>query len=96
MNTSDLKAIKATMEDLKQMQETPDPPEALANIPTLKIADLAKQNKTIPLTVSEQKGTQIFYHDLASIFMPFRRSISPMFDFSVEPFWRWGRKRRIM
>ena len=64
MTTADLEAIKAALEDLKQMQETPDPPEALANIPTLRIADLDKQNKTIPLTVSEQKGTQIFYHDL--------------------------------
>ncbi len=64
MNASELEGIKTTMENLKRMQETPDPPEALANIPTLKLTDLDKSNKTIPLTISELKGTQIHYHDL--------------------------------
>jgi Zn-dependent M16 (insulinase) family peptidase len=64
MNAAELEDIKATMESLKRMQETPDAPEALANIPTLKLTDLDKSNKTIPLTVSELKGTQVYYHDL--------------------------------
>jgi Zn-dependent M16 (insulinase) family peptidase len=64
MNAAELEGIKATMENLKRMQETPDAPEALANIPTLKLTDLDKSNKTIPLTASELKGTQIYYHDL--------------------------------
>jgi Zn-dependent M16 (insulinase) family peptidase len=64
MSPAELEDIRATMDGLKQLHETPDPPEALANIPTLKIADLDKQNRPIPLTVSEQNGTQIFYHDL--------------------------------
>ncbi len=64
MNAAELEDIKATMESLKRMQETPDAPEALANIPTLKLTDLDKSNKTIPLTVSELKGTQVYFHDL--------------------------------
>ena len=64
MNAAELGDIKATMESLKRMQETPDAPEALANIPTLKLTDLDKSNKTIPLTVSELKGTQVYFHDL--------------------------------
>ena len=64
MNAMELEDIKATMENLKQMHETPDPPEALANIPRLKIDDLDKQNMSIPSIVSEQKGTQFLYHDL--------------------------------
>jgi Zn-dependent M16 (insulinase) family peptidase len=49
---------------LKMMQETPDPPEALAAIPTLTLADLDRQGKNIPLVLSELSGTQTLYHDL--------------------------------
>src|SRR5262249_53894220 len=48
----------------KQLQETPDPPEALAIIPTLKLADLDRQNKLIPLELSERDDAKILYHDL--------------------------------
>jgi Zn-dependent M16 (insulinase) family peptidase len=60
-------ALNKVMEDtrrLKLMQETPDSPEALATIPRLKVQDLEKQNKHIPLEVLESKGAQILYHDL--------------------------------
>jgi Zn-dependent M16 (insulinase) family peptidase len=64
MNAAEFEDIKATMENLKRMQEAPDAPEALANIPTLTLTDLDKSNKTIPLTAFELKGTPIYYHDL--------------------------------
>ena len=51
---------------LKGIQETPDHPEALATIPTLTIADLEKNNKTIPIAVLEEKGTRVLYHDIAT------------------------------
>jgi len=59
------RVIDQTLE-LKRLQQTPDPPEALATIPTLKLSDLDKKNKTIPLTVSEKSETQILLHDLAT------------------------------
>jgi hypothetical protein len=49
---------------LKQLQETPDTPEALATIPGLKLEDLDRQNKLIPLEVSDQLGCPLLYHDL--------------------------------
>jgi Zn-dependent M16 (insulinase) family peptidase len=62
-----MEALNKVMEDtqrLKLMQETPDSPEALATIPRLKVQDLEKQNKRIPLEVLESKGAQFLYHDL--------------------------------
>ncbi len=49
---------------LKKLQETPDPPDALASIPVLKLSDLDKNNKTIPLSRLDQQGAQILFHDL--------------------------------
>ena len=49
---------------LKRLQETPDAPDALASIPVLKIADLKRENKTIPLARLERQGTPVLFHDL--------------------------------
>lgn len=59
-----LNAIREQAQILKQIQETPDTPEALASIPSLKLEDLDKENKLIPLAVSELEGSRILYHDL--------------------------------
>lgn len=64
MTPSDIQAVIDNTSQLKLMQETPDPPEALATIPMLKLADIDKQNKSIPLAVLEQESTQVLYHDL--------------------------------
>ena len=49
---------------LKKIQETPDPPEALATIPTLKLENIEKQHKPIPLTELSLAGSRVLYHDL--------------------------------
>lgn len=64
MSQADLQAVITNTRQLKKMQETPDPPEALATIPKLKLSDLDKENKIIPLELLERNGTQILYHDL--------------------------------
>lgn len=64
MREADLQRVIEETATLKQMQETPDSPEALATIPTLTLADLDPQAKTIPLEVSEQAGTPVLYHDI--------------------------------
>lgn len=64
MDSEDLQRVITTTKRLKEMQETPDPPEAVARIPTLNLADLEKENKLIPLDLQQHKEAQILYHDL--------------------------------
>ncbi len=66
MSPAELQSVIEQTLDLKRIQETPDTPEALAAIPTLALADLDKNNKIIPLTVTQQRETQILFHDLAT------------------------------
>ncbi len=49
---------------LKLRQETPDPKEAVESLPVLKLEDLEKKNKTIPIEVLNIQDTQVLYHDL--------------------------------
>ncbi len=47
---------------LKALQETPDPPAALAKIPTLGLKDLDKTNKPIPIERGTLAGARLFTH----------------------------------
>ena len=49
---------------LKQLQETPDSPEALATIPHLSLADLDKTPRIIPKETLSFSGAPVLYHDL--------------------------------
>lgn len=49
---------------LKELQEKPDAPEALANIPVLKLSDMEKENKIFPCEEMNESGTRIMYHNL--------------------------------
>ena len=49
---------------LKLLQETPDPPAALAKIPTLGLKDLDKTNKPIPIERGSLAGARLFTHIL--------------------------------
>jgi presequence protease len=53
-----------TTKQLKLRQETPDPAEALEKLPVLRLEDLEKQNKTIPIEELEIQDTKVLYHDL--------------------------------
>ncbi|MCI0691852.1 insulinase family protein [candidate division KSB1 bacterium] len=64
MGKEDLQKLIENTLELKRRQVTPDSPEALAAIPLLKLADIDKHNKIIPLTVIEKNGGKILYHDL--------------------------------
>jgi Zn-dependent M16 (insulinase) family peptidase len=66
MSQEALQQVIDNTRNLKELQETPDSPEALASIPTLNLADLEPQNKIIPLTLMEQDELQVLYHDLDS------------------------------
>jgi Zn-dependent M16 (insulinase) family peptidase len=64
MSRDELREVLENTRELKRRQEMPDSPEALATIPSLKLEDLDKQNKLIPITVQRLNGAQVLYHDL--------------------------------
>jgi Zn-dependent M16 (insulinase) family peptidase len=64
MDEEQLQSVIENTRHLKLLQETPDPPEALATIPTLTLEDLDKENKLIPLAVLQENGTEVLFHDL--------------------------------
>jgi presequence protease len=64
MSKADLEAAVEATHALKLAQERPDTPEALAAIPTLKLADLPLHNKQIPIEVTTLHDTRVLHHDL--------------------------------
>ena len=64
MSREELGAVVVRTHDLRQRQGTPDSPEALATIPMLRLSDLEKQNKAVPLSRMERDDAEILYHDL--------------------------------
>lgn len=64
MSQNDLRRVMDETRQLKAAQETPDSPEALATIPMLTLDDLDRENKTIPLDVSDSHGCTVLFHDL--------------------------------
>jgi len=64
MNEAELLAVVDTTHQLKKLQATPDPPEALAAIPSLKLADLPRQNRLIPCLEGMSAETRTLFHDL--------------------------------
>jgi Zn-dependent M16 (insulinase) family peptidase len=64
MDDAELRAVVENTQYLKQIQETPDSPEALATIPQLTLKDVDKDVKQIPIEIDEQYGSKIITHDL--------------------------------
>lgn len=64
LDDAQIEAINATAARLRQIQETPDPPEAIASLPSLTIADLDRTIKTIPTGELEVGATRTLLHDL--------------------------------
>lgn len=64
MTADDLQRIIEDSRRLKLLQQTPDSPEALATIPSLKREDLDKEVKVIPLEELELAGCKVMVHDL--------------------------------
>lgn len=64
MDAADLAQLVERTHRLQEMQITPDPPEALAAIPSLSLSDLDPQGKSIPMALERRQGAQIAYHDL--------------------------------
>ena len=60
----ELEEVIDNTRELKRLQGTPDPPDALAAIPVLRLEDLDKKNRRIPLTFPERPGIKTLFHDL--------------------------------
>ncbi len=60
----DMSRLAEETRKLKEMQETPNSPEALGTLPVLKREDLEKKSNSIPIEEMELQGTKILYHDL--------------------------------
>ena len=68
--TLDAAALEETVaetEKLKALQEAVDPPEMLAKIPTLTLADLPRESRTIPIDIGTVGDVRSFYHDLPTL-----------------------------
>ncbi len=64
MTDEELQEVIDNTHKLREMQETPNTPEALATIPSLALADLDKQVRTFPLETLNESGARVLYHDL--------------------------------
>lgn len=64
LNNEQVAELVENTKKLKQMQETPNSPEALATLPILKLEDLDKKSNTIPIEAMQLEETQTLYHDL--------------------------------
>ena len=64
LNGNQMAEMVENTKKLKRRQETPDPAEALETLPVLKLEDLDKKNKSIPIEVLEVQDTKVLYHDL--------------------------------
>jgi Zn-dependent M16 (insulinase) family peptidase len=64
LSESQIAQLVEDTKKLKLRQETPDTAEALATLPVLKLQDLDKQNKTLPIETIQIQETTVLYHDL--------------------------------
>jgi Zn-dependent M16 (insulinase) family peptidase len=64
MTAGEIQGVIEETRRLKELQQAPDSPEALASIPRLTLKALPKKQPFIPAEISEHAGAQILTHDL--------------------------------
>ncbi|KAG8072488.1 hypothetical protein GUJ93_ZPchr0006g43322 [Zizania palustris] len=64
MTPEDLAELARATKELKDKQETPDPPEALKAVPSLSLQDIPKEPIHVPIEVGEINGVKVLQHDL--------------------------------
>jgi len=64
MSEEELERIIEETYHLRESQDAPDDPEVLALVPSLKLSDIDRQSKILPIAVTEHDGAKILYHDL--------------------------------
>ncbi len=63
MSMVNIRDLVENTNKLKSMQETPDTEEAVASIPCLKLSEIDKKNKIIPI-LTGQDEVKYYYHDI--------------------------------
>lgn len=66
MTVSDLRRTQAEARRLREAQETPDPPEALARLPKLNLADVPRRVRAVPTQRRESRGVAVLEHEIFS------------------------------
>ena len=64
MSDREIRDLVQNTETLTRLQQTPDSAEALATIPALKMSDLDRTNKTIPVSTMDRDHAEVLFHDL--------------------------------
>ena len=64
MSEADLQQVMADVAALKERQQSPETPEALATIPVLDLKDIRQEPEKLPLAVSEQAGCQVLWSEV--------------------------------
>ena len=64
LSDQDREKLSERTHELRALQQKPDPPEALATLPRLKIEDLPRKNQLIPCEQIRIANTTILRHDL--------------------------------
>lgn len=64
MDAAGLQEVFEKTQELKRRQAAPDPPEALAAIPRLRLEDLDREIKRIPCDLLEKQQIRVLYHNL--------------------------------
>ncbi len=64
LSESQIAELVENTKRLRLRQETPDPADALESLPVLKLEDLDKKNKSIPMEELTLQDTPVLYHDL--------------------------------
>ncbi len=64
LDESQIAELVETTKKLKLRQETPDSAETLETLPVLKLEDLEKTSKSIPIAELEMQDANVLYHDL--------------------------------
>ena len=64
MSAADAQTVLDETQTLRERQNAPDSPEALASLPMLRRADLEPRHRPIPIDVAEAHGARVVSHDL--------------------------------
>ncbi|HXD09685.1 MAG TPA: insulinase family protein, partial [Anaerolineales bacterium] len=64
LSESQIAELVENTKRLKLRQETPDSAEALESLPVLKLTDLEKENRNIPIEILNTQDTTVLFHDL--------------------------------
>ena len=78
MSETEKQAAAETSARLREAQTTPDSPEALASIPTLKPDDLPRENRKLPCAPRSDAKLEILLHDLDTTGILYGRLLLPL------------------